>query len=64
MEYYCYCNSNIKNSKNNPVQIEIYSDNVEDANQKINITPSKIELKNHKIFENQDRLTYFTPFSI
>ena len=87
MNYYSYCNSNIKNCKSNITnrnedQIEIYSDtnykikksamsdNTEDAmisitdiDQKINITPGKIELKNHKIFENQDILTYFNTYN-
>ena len=36
---------------------------VEDANKKINITVDKIELANHNIFENQNRLTYFNTYN-
>jgi len=71
MNYYCYCTSNIKNTNENPNQIKNYSDldnkvensTMVDIDQNINITPDKIELKNHKIFENQNRLTFFSTYN-
>lgn len=61
MDYYCYCNSNIKKPDEDPV--EIYSDLDSKINQKLNITPDKIQLKNHEIFRNQTRLTYFNTYN-
>ena len=49
MDYYCYCNSNIK--KVNEDRIEIYSDLDSKIDQKLNITPDKIPLKIMKFFE-------------
>jgi hypothetical protein len=70
MNYYCYCNSKIKNVKTDSIQMKIYPDEnhkikklIIPDNKEDDMTSCKIELKNHEIFKHQTNLTYFNTYN-